>query len=59
MGDSSPLFDLSVPAGRLMAQTDWAATPVGPVEDWSDTLRVLVRSVQSSRYPILSLWGED
>lgn len=42
-----------------MAATDWAATPIGPPEDWSRMLQVLVRSVQSSRYPMLLLWGED
>lgn len=59
LGGGSGLFDLSVPAGRLMAATDWSATPIGPPEEWSATLRVLARSVQSSRYPMLLLWGED
>lgn len=53
------LFDLSVPAGRLMADTDWSATPIGPPERWSQTLQVLTQSVQSSRYPMLLLWGDD
>lgn len=59
MGTGPALFDESVPAGRLMADTDWVATPIGPPEGWSRTLQVLVRSVQSSRYPMLLLWGED
>ncbi|NYJ02534.1 signal transduction histidine kinase/DNA-binding response OmpR family regulator [Nocardioides thalensis] len=59
MSAGPDLFDLSVPAGRLMAATDWSATPIGAPETWSQTLQVLTRSVQASRYPMLLLWGED
>jgi hypothetical protein len=59
VGESPELFDVSTPVGRLMAATDWAATPIGPASGWSRTLRVLTRSVQSSRYPMLLLWGEE
>ncbi|MEH0973789.1 ATP-binding protein [Micromonospora sp. CPCC 205546] len=43
--------------GRLMARLDWAATPLGPVEGWPQSLRAAVRVVLSSRYPMLLLWG--
>ena len=43
--------------GRLMAATDWAKTPMGPVGGWSQSLRAAVRIVLSSRYPMLLLWG--
>ncbi|TNM70030.1 response regulator [Streptomyces sp. NP160] len=42
-----------------MAATDWAATPVGPVSSWPQSLRAAVRTVLSSRYPMLLLWGEQ
>ena len=45
--------------GRLMAQLDWAATDLGPVRQWSQSLRAAVRIVLSSRYPMLLLWGPN
>ncbi|GAA3957918.1 SpoIIE family protein phosphatase [Actinoplanes auranticolor] len=44
-------------AGRLMARLDWAATDLGPVDAWPQSLRAAVRIVLSSRYPMLLLWG--
>ncbi|MBQ1074246.1 response regulator [Micromonospora sp. C31] len=41
-----------------MARLDWAATPLGPVDGWPQSLRAAVRMVLSSRYPMLLLWGE-
>jgi|GEM_PF-1152770 len=34
---------------------DWAATPLGPVEGWSPTLRAIVRTALDSPFPI-NLW---
>ena len=59
MDEPHPLFDRSTAAGRLMAATDWAATPVGSPDGWPESLRGLVRTVLSSRYPMLLLWGEE
>ena len=53
------LFDGATAAGRLMAATDWASTPVGDPSTWSEALRGLVRTVLSSRYPMLLLWGDE
>ena len=36
---------------------DWAATPVGPVESWPQSLKTLVRTLLSSSYPMELLWG--
>ncbi|MEU9508031.1 ATP-binding protein [Micromonospora sp. NPDC048170] len=44
--------------GRLMARLDWAATPLGPIDGWPQSLRSAVRMVLSSRYPMLLLWGD-
>ncbi|MEU4564821.1 SpoIIE family protein phosphatase [Actinoplanes sp. NPDC023936] len=44
---------------RLMARIDWAATDLGPIERWPQSLRAAVRIVLSSRYPMLLLWGPD
>lgn len=45
--------------GRLMAEFDWAATSVGPIESWPDSLRFAVRTVLVSRFPTIVLWGQD
>ncbi|MET8233908.1 ATP-binding protein [Micromonospora sp. NPDC005298] len=55
---STDLFTDGGDTGRLMAALDWAGTPLGPVGDWSQSLRAAVRVVLSSRYPMLLLWGE-
>ncbi|WP_433538557.1 ATP-binding protein [Micromonospora sp. CA-249363] len=52
------LFDGGGATGRLMAELDWAATPLGAVSDWPQSLRSAVRMVLSSRYPMLLLWGD-
>ncbi|MEU7774552.1 ATP-binding protein [Micromonospora taraxaci] len=55
---SIDLFSGGGDTGRLMAGLDWARTPLGPVDGWPQSLRVAVRLVLSSRYPMLLLWGE-
>lgn len=52
------LFDGGGASGALMSELDWAGTPVGPVEQWPQSLRSAVRILLSSRYPMLLLWGE-
>jgi signal transduction histidine kinase len=41
----------------LVHAHDWASTPVGPVETWPQSLKALVRTLLSSRYPMELLWG--
>ena len=36
---------------------DWASTPIGPVETWPQSLKALVRTLLSSRYPMVLTWG--
>ncbi|HEX6251327.1 MAG TPA: ATP-binding protein, partial [Gemmatimonadaceae bacterium] len=38
---------------------DWAATPLGPVERWSQSLRTMADAVLASRNPMLLFWGPD
>ncbi len=62
-------FGNSWPAERLFAgpgetrerlrRTDWAATPLGPVETWSVELRAAVRTVLPSEVPMLLWWGPE
>jgi len=36
---------------------DWSATPLGPVEGWSQSLRTMADAVLASRNPMLLFWG--
>jgi len=45
--------------GRLIADRDWSAGPLGPTGSWSQALRTALGLVLSSAVPIVMLWGED
>ena len=57
------MFDTFLPAGGEMADRirafDWAATPLGPPERWSTSLKTIVSVVVSSRHPMFLWWGPD
>ncbi|QFU90900.1 ATP-binding protein [Amycolatopsis sp. YIM 10] len=42
-----------------LRRTDWAATPLGPVEDWPIELRSAIRTVLPSNIPMLLWWGPE
>jgi len=43
----------------LCRATSWSATPLGPVEAWSRSLRTTVATVLSSRNPMFLFWGPE
>ncbi|MGH6795523.1 MAG: GAF domain-containing protein [Methylocella sp.] len=43
--------------GALMRTFDWSKTPIGPVENWSRTLRMMVSFLLANRFPLLLWWG--
>ena len=45
--------------GALMRSIDWAATPLGPVSAWPESLRSAVSICLGSRFPIVLYWGTD
>jgi PAS domain S-box-containing protein len=45
--------------GRLCRDRDWAATPLGPVEGWPQSLRTAASMVIGSAFPQIVLWGPD
>jgi PAS domain S-box-containing protein len=45
--------------GALMRSTDWSKTKLGPVEQWSTSLRTMIGVVLGSRFPMLLWWGPD
>ena len=42
-----------------MRELDWSTTALGPLEQWSRSLRISVRIVLSSGYPMTIYWGPD
>ena len=44
---------------RLCRSTDWASTSLGPVEEWSPALRVVVRMTIECPFPIILWCGPD
>src|SRR5262249_30723841 len=45
--------------GAVMRSMQWEATPLGPVESWSPTLRIMTRFLLANRLPLLLWWGPD
>ena len=45
-------------AQRIRAM-DWSATPLGPIDRWSPTLRTMVRLMLANRFPLLLWWGPE
>ena len=64
-----PVTDPAVSAARLFAgpgemrarcrALDWAATPLGPVDQWPASLRTAAALVLASAFPMVLLWGES
>jgi signal transduction histidine kinase/DNA-binding response OmpR family regulator len=46
-------------AGELIRNFDWAATPLGPIGHWPESLRTLVDTILMNPAPSALLWGED
>jgi PAS domain S-box-containing protein len=45
--------------GELIRAFDWAATPLGPIQAWPQSLRTVTEMLLLSPVPIVLLWGED
>ncbi|WP_311223126.1 MULTISPECIES: PAS domain-containing protein [unclassified Acidovorax] len=43
---------------RLIADFDWSATPLGPIEQWPAHLRLTLATILRSSVPIATLWGD-
>src|SRR6201993_1124813 len=42
---------------QLVRSKDWAATPLGPIESWPQSLRTTVSLCLASNFPISLAWG--
>lgn len=45
--------------GAIIRATDWSKTALGPVEGWSQSLRMMVSFLLANRFPLLLWWGPD
>jgi hypothetical protein len=42
---------------RLMRQRDWSGSPLGPPQDWPQSLRSVVNLLLGSGFPMFVVWG--
>ena len=45
--------------GELIRQKDWSPTPLGPVDTWPQTLKLAVRLLLDTGFPMYIAWGPD
>ena len=45
--------------GALVRSLDWSKTALGPLSTWPQSLRTIVSTCLSSRFPILIWWGPE
>ncbi len=45
--------------GALIRAHDWQSTPVGPPENWPQSLRTVVRLMLTSHHPMFVFWGPE
>ncbi|MFT4171562.1 MAG: ATP-binding protein [Rhodocyclaceae bacterium] len=45
--------------GARVRAKDWSATPLGPAENWPQSLRIITSNVLDARFPSILLWGPD
>ncbi|HEY7236753.1 MAG TPA: ATP-binding protein [Gemmatimonadaceae bacterium] len=55
---ASPAFAGGEMDARIQA-FDWGGTPIGPIESWSLSLRMMVSFLLANRFPLLLWWGPD
>ena len=59
VGGAEQLFAGPGEMRALCRELDWAATPLGAVERWSQSLRTTVTTVLGSRNPMVLFWGPE
>lgn len=54
-----PFFIGGGEMGERMRSLDWSKTPVGPVENWPQSLRAGVNMMLNSAFPMFIWWGKE
>jgi len=52
-------FESGGAMGRMMAELDWSATPLGPIESWPQSLVSSISILLASKAQIVMFWGPD
>jgi PAS domain S-box-containing protein len=58
-GDPQKLIYSTGEMADLTRAFNWSETPVGPVEQWPDTLLITVNTLLASRFPMFLWWGDE
>ena len=58
-GGAPDIFTGGGEMGARMRAMDWSATPLGPTEDWPQSLRTLVNLMLTSSFPMFAVWGPE
>lgn len=45
--------------GQLIREYDWSKTPLGPIEDWPQSLQTAVNLMLNSQHPMWIGWGHE
>ncbi|MFE8938610.1 SpoIIE family protein phosphatase [Streptomyces sp. NPDC007872] len=53
------MFAADKEIGEDLARVDWAATPLGPPEEWPQSLRTAVSILLSSKFAMWMAWGPE
>lgn len=49
----------SAEMSTLVGSLDWSTTPLGPIRNWSPSLRLMVSFLLANRFPLLLWWGSQ
>ena len=58
-GSSAQIFQAAGEVGRDHARVNWADTPLGPPEEWPQSLQTATSILLSSRFPMWMAWGPE
>jgi signal transduction histidine kinase len=56
---SNTLFVGQSELATLMREKDWSATPMGPIDQWPQSVRAILRMMLTSRFAMWMGWGPD
>jgi len=56
---AAPVLAVAGEMGRRILDFDWSKTPLGPIGQWSPSLRTTVSLLLNCRFPMLLWWGEN
>jgi hypothetical protein len=59
VGHAAGFLESGSEMGALIRAKDWSSTPIGPVESWSPSLRMMVGLLLANRFPLLLWWGPN